>query len=614
MYEDLPYSSSFADLSFIAPWDLLIKGQGLDKALQNPWGASWFQTYVQIAPNVDMARASASIKDAKTRNVGADAAKNNPVIFLQPMSRWHLYGEFKNGVDTGGRILYVWLFGITGIFVLLLACINFMNLSTARSEKRAKEVGIRKTVGSTRRQLIWQFLSESVMVTMFSFAVTLFLVQLALPAFNDIAGKKIQILWTNPLFWAMGLGFSLVTGLLAGSYPALYLSSFKPVKVLKGTFRAGRMASVPRRVLVTLQFTVSVILIIGTIVVFKQVQFAKNRPVGYNREGMVTVYGDKIHEHFDAFRTDLINSGTVVEIAESETAITNNFITNSGFDWQGKNPGMQEEFVTMGVTPAFGKTAGWQIIQGRDFSSEFKTDSSAIIINEAAVPYLGFKNPVGQDIKWGKNETMHIIGVVKNMITQNPYDPVKQSFYYLRKGYLGNINIKVNPATSMANALAVIKTVFKKYNPAEPFDYKFVDDEYAKKFDTEERIGRLASAFAVLAIFISCLGLFGMASFMAEQRTKEIGVRKVLGASVFNLWRLMSREFAIMVIVAFCIATPVAYYCMHTWLLNYQYRTGISWWIFAVTGAGALFITLSTVSYQSIKAALANPVKSLRTE
>jgi len=614
VYEDLPYSSSFASLSFIAPWDLLIKGQGLDKILQNPWGASWFQTYVQIAPNADMAKVSASIKDAKTRNVGADAAKNNPAIFLHPMSRWHLHGEFKNGVDTGGRILYVWLFGITGIFVLLLACINFMNLSTARSEKRAKEVGIRKTVGSTRRQLIWQFLSESVLVTLFAFAVTIFLVQLALPFFNDVAGKQIQLPWANVLFWAMGLGFSLLTGLLAGSYPALYLSSFRPVKVLKGTFRAGRLASVPRRVLVTLQFTVSVILIIGTIVVFKQVQFAKNRPVGYTREGMITIYSDKIHDHFEAFRTELINSGTVTELAESENAVTNNFITNSGFDWKGKAPGMQEEFVTMGVTPEFGKTAGWQIIQGRDFSREFKTDSSAIIINEAAVPYLGFKNPVGESIKWGKNETVHIIGVVKNMITQNPYDPVKQSFYYLRNGYLGNINIRVSPAASTTKALAVIKAAFKKYKPTDAFEYKFVDDEYAKKFDTEERIGKLASAFAILAIFISCLGLFGMASFMAEQRTKEIGVRKVLGASVFNLWRLMSREFAIMVVVALCIATPVAYYCMHTWLLNYQYRTGLSWWVFAATGAGALLITLCTVSYQSIKAALMNPVKSLRSE
>lgn len=614
VYKDLPYSSSFADLTFIAPWDMLMKTEGLEKVLQHPWGASWFQTYIQIADNADMQKVSAKISKVKSRNMGADADKNNSAIFLNPMRRWHLYGDFKNGVSTGGKIMYVWLFGITGIFVLLLACINFMNISTARSEKRAREVGIRKTMGSARSQLIFQFFNESLLTTFIAFIASLFLVQLTLPFFNNLAGKQIQILWHNPVFWAASLGFSILTGLVAGSYPALYLSSFKPVKVLKGAFRAGRFASVPRKTLVVLQFTVSVILIIGTIVVFKQIQFAKNRPVGYNRNGLVIINSDKIQDHFDAFRNDLIATGTVTEIAQTESEITNLYITNSGFDWKGKNPAMQEEFATMGVSTEFGKTAGWQLIDGRDFSKDFKSDSSAIIINEAAIPYLGFKHPVGESIRWGKNETMHIIGVVKNMVTQNPYDPIKQSFFYLRKGNLGNINIRVNPSSNMSNALANIKTVFTKYCPGNTFEYKFADDEYAKKFDSEERIGKLASTFAVLAIFISCLGLFGMASFMAEQRTKEIGVRKVLGASVFNLWRLMSREFVVLVVISLLIAAPTAYYFMHNWLLNYQYRTNIAWWVFAATGAGALFITLCTVSYQSIKAALMNPVKSLKSE
>jgi len=614
IYEDLPYNSSFADLSFIAPWDLLIKGQGFDKILQNPWGASWFQTYAQIERSADMTQLSVKIADAKKRNVGAGADKNNTVIFLHPMSRWHLYGDFKNGVDTGGRIMYVWLFGITGIFVLLLACINFMNLSTARSEKRAKEVGIRKTMGSARIQLIYQFFSESMLTAIFSFLAALFLVQLALPFFNNIAGKKIQILWGNPLFWLTGAGFSILTGVIAGSYPALYLSSFKPIKVLKGSFRVGRLASVPRKTLVVLQFSVSVILIIGTIVVFKQIQFAKDRPVGYDRNGLVIISADKIHEHFAAFRNDLINTGSVTEIAESESQVTNLYITNSGFNWKGKDPSMQEEFVTMGVSPEFGQTAGWQIINGRDFSKDLKTDSSAIIINESAVPYLGFKNPVGETIKWGKNETMHIIGVAKNMVTQNPYEPIKQSFFYLRNGNLGNINIRIKPTASMAAALANIQTVYKKYNAGSAFEYKFADDEYAKKFDTEERVGKLASSFAILAIFISCLGLFGMASFMAEQRTKEIGVRKVLGASIFNLWQLMSKEFIVLVTISLLIAAPIAYCAMSKWLLNYQYRTGISWWVFAATATGAMLITLGTVSYQGIKAAMANPTRSLKAE
>jgi len=615
VYKDISRNSSFADLGFIAPWDLLVKVNEFEKILQNPWGASWFQTFAQTNDNSDITTVSKKIKNAKANIMGAEAAaKNKPEIILHPMKNWHLYGDFKNGVTTGGRILYVWLFGIIGIFVLLLACINFMNLSTALSEKRAKEVGIRKAVGSLRKQLIYQFFVESLTVTVFAFLCSLVLVQLILPFFNSITDKQTHILWTSPSFWLAGIGFCLITGLIAGSYPAFYLSSFKPVKVLKGVFRAGPHAAIPRKVLVVLQFTVSVTLIIGTIVVYRQVQFARNRPIGYDQNSLVTINSGKIHNHFQSFRDELIKTGAVSDLAESELQVTNTYITNSGFDWKGKDPSMQEEFVTLGVTPEFGKTTGWQIIDGRDFSKEFASDSMAIILNEAAVKYLGFQHPVGETILWGKNERMHIIGVVKNMITQNPYDPIKQSFFYLRSGYLGTINIRMNPSVSAKAALAAIEAVYKKYNADDPFEYRFADEEYAKKFSNEERVGKLAGFFTILAIFISCLGLFGMASFMAEQRTKEIGVRKVLGASVFNLWSLLSKEFVVLVSLSLLIAIPAAYYFMHSWLQNYQYRTQISWWIFAAAGSGALIITLLTVSFQSIKAARMNPVKSLRTE
>ena len=615
VYKDISRNSSFADLGFIAPWDLLVKVNEFEKILQNPWGASWFQTFAQTNDNSDITTVSKKIKNAKANIIGAEAAaKNKPEIILHPMKNWHLYGDFKNGVTTGGRILYVWLFGIIGIFVLLLACINFMNLSTALSEKRAKEVGIRKAVGSLRKQLIYQFFVESLTVTVFAFLCSLVLAQLILPFFNSITDKQTHILWTSPSFWLAGIGFCLITGLIAGSYPAFYLSSFKPVKVLKGVFRAGPYAAIPRKVLVVLQFTVSVTLIIGTIVVYRQVQFARNRPIGYDQNSLVTINSGKIHNHFQSFRDELIKTGAVSDLAESELQVTNTYITNSGFDWKGKDPSMQEEFVTLGVTPEFGKTTGWQIIDGRDFSKEFASDSMAIILNEAAVKYLGFQHPVGETILWGKNERMHIIGVVKNMITQNPYDPIKQSFFYLRSGYLGTINIRMNPSVSAKAALAAIETVYKKYNADDPFEYRFADEEYAKKFSNEERVGKLAGFFTILAIFISCLGLFGMASFMAEQRTKEIGVRKVLGASVFNLWSLLSKEFVVLVSLSLLIAIPAAYYFMHSWLQNYQYRTQISWWIFAAAGSGALIITLLTVSFQSIKAARMNPVKSLRTE
>jgi ABC-type antimicrobial peptide transport system permease subunit len=566
-----------------------------------------------------MNKVSATIKNVKLnalKSKSNDDARFRPEIFLHPMSKWHLYSDFKNGVSIGGRIQYVWLFGIIGIFVLLLACINFMNLSTARSEKRAKEVGIRKAIGSLRKQLILQFYSESLLIAVFAFIFSLILVQLALPFFNQVADKKIAVLWGSPMFWLAVIGFSLFTGLIAGSYPALYLSSFKPVKVLKGTFCVGRFAAIPRKVLVVLQFAVSVVLIIGTIIVFQQIQFAKNRPVGYNRNGLITVplQTADINKQYNAIKNDLLTSGAVTAIAESESPITDVYMGNSGFKWKGKGPALQEQFTSLGITPEFGKTVGWKIKEGRDFSSAFLSDSSGFIINEAAVKYLGFKNPIGETITWIGGGDHKIIGVVKDMVSQSAYEPIQQTFYYLRKGPLNNIDIRLNPNMSAHDAIGKIGAIFKKYDPNSPFDYRFVDEDYAKKFDNEERIGKLASSFAGLAIFISCLGLFGMASFMAEQRIKEIGVRKVLGASVFNLWRLLSKDFVGLVMISLVIATPVAYYFMHKWLLNYQYRAEITWWIFALTGIGAILITLLTVSYQSIKAALANPVKSLRSE
>ncbi|MEP6949360.1 MAG: ABC transporter permease [Ginsengibacter sp.] len=615
IYQDLPYSSDFKDLTFIAPWQLYIDSSSWNEKYTNPWRRNAYQAVVQIADNADMGNVSAKIKDVKLKRVSNADAAFKPVVFLQPMSKWHLYSEFKNGVNTGGRIEFVWLFGVIGIFVLLLACINFMNLSTARSEKRAKEVGIRKAIGSLRGQLIRQFYSESLLVTACAFLLSLLLVQLILPYFNEVADKKMAILWANPLFWISGIVFILFTGFIAGSYPALYLSSFQPVKVLKGTFRAGRLANVPRKVLVVLQFTISVILIIGTIVVFRQVEFAKDRPVGYerNRLVMIPMITNDIHDHFDVVRSELKNSGTVAEISESSAATTYVGEVDNGFEWNGKSASVQGNFGAVFVTPDFGKTIDWKLEEGRDFSRDFPTDSSAMIVNETAVKFMGLKHPEGETIKWD-GRPYHIIGVVKDMVMESPYEPVFRTVFVLDKGAQNIINIKINASAGTHEALSKIEAVFKKYNPSQQFEYKFIDEEYARKFGDEERIGKLASFFAVLAIFISFLGLFGMASFMAEQRTKEIGVRKVLGASVFNLWRLLSKEFVMLIIISLCIAAPVAYYFMHQWLQNYQYRTEISWWIFAAAGFGALLITLITVSFQAIKAAIANPVKSLRTE
>lgn len=619
IYEDIPQSTDFKDLTFIAPWELYITTEPwLKKYAATQWGSNSWQIFAQLNPNADAAKVSAHIKDLKIAGLTGNGDKVGltfkSAIFLHQMNKWHLYSEFKNGINTGGAIQFVWMFSIIGIFVLLLACINFMNLSTARSENRAKEVGIRKTLGSLRKQLISQFFSESLLVAGFAFLFSIVLVQLTLPWFNQVADKKMAVLWTSPVFWIIGLSFSLITGLIAGSYPAFYLSSFQPVKVLKGTFKAGPLAALPRKILVVLQFTVSVTLIIGTIIVFRQVQYTKNRPVGYDRTGMIQLQmkNDIIHKHFDAVRNDLLQSGTIAEMAESGSPITGVWSNNSGLTWRGKAPQLQDDFGTIDVTHEFGKTAGWKIISGRDFSRSFLSDSSAMILNETAVKFMGFKIPLGEVIKWDKD--YKVIGVVKDMVMSSPYDPVKPTIFHMLNGGGSFVDIRMNPKIGTHEALGKIESVFKKYDPDSPFDYKFTDDEYAKKFANEERIGKLAGFFTILAIFISCMGLFGMASYMAEQRIKEIGVRKVLGASVFGLWRLMSKDFVILVTISLFIAIPVAYYFMFGWINNYKYHAELSWWIFGLTAVCTLIITLLTVSYQSIKAALANPVKSLRSE
>jgi putative ABC transport system permease protein len=615
VYEDIPLSSDFNETEFITTWEQKLKMDPWIKSLENPWGMNGFMLYVQLADNADINKVSAKIKNAKLENVSAEDAKFNSEIFLQPMSNWHLYEKYENGKNTGGKIEFVWLFAITGIFVLLLACINFMNLSTARSEKRAKEVGIRKAIGSVRSQLVKQFFSESFLVVLLAFVLAILLVLCFLPFFNQVANKQITLPWFNPIFWMISFGFCLFTGFVAGSYPALYLSSFQPVKVLKGTFKVGRLAVLPRKFLVVTQFTVSIILIIGTIIVFRQIQYAKDRPIGYKREALISMqmFTNDIHSHFDAFRSELINTGLVSEIAESSGPLTGVWQSNGDISWKGKDPNLAVDFANTAVSYDFGKTVGWQFVSGRDFSKEFVTDSNAFVINESAVKFMGLKNPVGENISWD-GHLLKIIGVIKDMIMQSPYTAVAPSLFYIGRDNGAFIHIKLKPDQSISAAISKIESGFKKYATGAPFIYKFADEEYAKKFGDEERIGKLATVFAILAIFISCLGIFGLAAFTAAQRTKEIGVRKVVGASVFNLWKLLSKDFVLLVFISFLIATPVAYYFMHNWLQQYAYRTNIQWWIFALVCIGALLITLLTVSFQAIKAALMNPVKSLKSE
>jgi ABC-type antimicrobial peptide transport system permease subunit len=394
----------------------------------------------------------------------------------------------------------------------------------------------------------------------------------------------------------------------------LFLSSFQPVKVLKGTFRAGRLASLPRKALVVLQFTISIVLIIGTIVVYKQISLGQNRPIGYNRDGLVTQgVTDDLHKHFEAIRTDLKNSGAVLEITEASSPTTDVWNTNGGFTWEGKDPNQAVDFPNSGVTPEYGKTVGWKIKEGRDFSRAFASDTAAFIMNESAAAFIGMKDPVGKILRW-EDKPFTIIGIVEDLLVQSPYKPVRPSLFYVSKEQQSIFIMRINPRWSASSALGKIESIFKKYDPAAPFKASFTDEEFAKKFGNEKRIGKLATFFAILAVFISCLGLFGLTSFVAEQRVKEIGIRKVLGASVVNIWQLLSRDFVLLVLLSCLIAVPIALYYMRSWLAKYDYRTSVSWWVFALAALGALLITLVTVSFQAIKAALANPVKNLRTE
>jgi putative ABC transport system permease protein len=615
VYEDFPDNSTFRELKIMLPWELWLIQNKWARDMKDPWGSNFSQTFVQIADNTDMDKVSAKIKNVKLNNVGDDEKKYKWIVFLQPMSKWNLYNEFRDGVNKGGNIQYVWLFGIIGVFVLMLACINFMNLSTARSEKRAREVGIRKAIGSLRWQIIKQFFAESYLVVLLAFILSAILVLLLLPVFNEVAAKKMGIPWDSSFLWIFILAFIFLTGLLAGSYPALYLSSFQPLKVLKGTFRVGKLASIPRKILVVAQFSVSVMLIIGTVIVYQQIQHGKDRPIGYTRGGLINIGIEKeIRDHFEAIRNELKSAGAIEEMATSNSPMTEVWNTNGGFDWEGKDPSLAVDFPNHRISHDFGKTVQWKIKEGRDFSRDFATDSAAFIINEAAAKFLGFKESVGKVLKWNKNPYT-IIGVVNDIMQESPFYPVRPTLYHVDKlDHQYNLMVRLNPNQNLKQSVTTIERVWKKYVADVPFAYKFVDEQFGNKFDAEERIGKLAAYFAVLAIFISCLGLFGMASFVAEQRTKEIGIRKVLGASVPNIWGLLSKEFVLLVMISCVIASPIAWYYLHNWLADYDYHVKVQWQVFVATALMALLITLVTVSFQAIKAAIANPTKSLRTE
>lgn len=604
---------------YLLPWHLQLKMYDWMKWEENNWGNNSYQAYVQLKDNISPEATNARIKNLILDHFQEDPLKKNsikPEVFIFPMAKWRLYSNFKDGFNTGGFIKYVRLFAIFGLCVLAIACINFMNLSTARSAKRTKEVGVRKAVGSGREQLIIQFLSESMVITFIALLLSVLLVQLALPFFNTLTEKSLSLGLANPVIWGILILFAVLTGLLAGSYPALYLSSFNPVRVLKGLVHVGKGAALPRQILVVVQFSFSIVLMIGTIIIYQQIQYGKNRPIGFNKSGIVTIESsENLYNNRDVVKNELLNTGVVSSVSTTNSPPTEIYSRNSDWQWKGSTP---EDKAVIFATVASGydytQTMGIKMKEGRDFSPDFPSDSNAVILNEAAVKRMKLKNPVGEIVKWGKDEK-RIVGVMPDVMLDSPFGVSVPLTLVFAKNWMSYFNIRINPDVSASVALEKIKPIFDKYNPGFPFTYQFADTEYAKKFNYEELIGNLSAIVSVLAIFISCLGLFGLASFMAEQRTKEIGIRKVLGASVSTLWGLLSRDFVKLVLISFLIAAPAAYYVMTIWLEDYKnYMIKIQPWVFVLVLVLLVTITLITVSYKAIRAAMLNPVKALRSE
>lgn len=607
--KDVPSQSTF-EFDYLLPFSFYEETQSWVKSSQDSWENNSFRIFVELN--------NAEALEATNQDIASIIKENNKdatsaELFLHSASNWHLYSNFENGKISGGMIEYVQMFSAIAVFILLIACINFMNLATARSEKRAREVGIRKSVGSGRKELILQFIGESVFITFIAFILALVLTEIALPFYNSIVDKSLFIDYTNGKLWLIALAMILVTGIVAGSYPAFYLSGFNPVKVLKGKVQVGKGGSTPRKVLVVMQFSFSILLIISTVVIYKQIQFVKARDIGYNKENLMLVWTTSdIETGFNTIREELVRTGAVQSVCKSNSPITRIFSSNR-VEWAGRPEGPPVAFTTIATEYDYVKTMGIPLLEGRDFSPEFKSDTAAVLINREAANRIGKENLVGEKLNfWGSERT--IIGVMENVIMGSPYQPVDPLIMVYSPDWSSTITVRLEATSDLPGAIAKVESVFKKYNPAYPFSYRFADTEFNNKFANINLISRLGSSFAALAIFITCLGLFGLAAFTAEQRTKEIGIRKVMGASVKSLVLLINKDFSRLVVFSFLIAAPLAWYSINWFLERYPYRTTIPWWVLPLAGGLALTLAISIVSIQALKAAFSNPSKSLRSE
>ena len=613
--KDLPANSTL-QFNFIVPFSYAVQNFSWVKENLSNWRNNSFETFVALEPNVSYADVEPALRELEKQYNPEDYKINHAEVMLQPLKDWHLYSDYRDGL-AGGFIDYVRMFSIIGLLVLIIACINFMNLSTARSQKRAKEVGIRKSAGARRSNLVYQFLVEAIFTVFIAFLFALLFVVLVLPAFNSLTKSNISIPYHNIFFWLIIAGYVLITGLLAGSRPAFYLSSFNPVKVLKGTFHPGKTASLSRKILVVLQFSCSIALIISTIIIYQQIEYAKQRPAGYNANLLVsTDISGSLQQNYEPLKNEMLRSGMVTSVTKSSSPVTDIWGNQRIDNWEGKLPGESLALSTVAVSDAdYFKTMGMQIINGRNFTGSLGADSLTVVLNEAAVKRMRYKQPLNQIITWHDvPQHVKVIGIVKDAIMASPFADAEPTIFAYVPDWSNVITYRLSPTVSTQKAIAKLTSIFNKYNPAYPYEYHFVDESYAAKFDFETLIGKRSGVFASLAVFISCLGLFGLAAYLAEQRTKEIGIRKVLGASVPEVWMLLSKEFVVLVLLSCVIASPVAYYYLHNWLQQYDYRININPLVFIGAGVAAIIITIITISFQAIKAVTANPVKSLRSE
>jgi len=607
--DEIPKSSSLT-------FDFLMSFEQWRK--KNDWAKEWGNNgprcYVMIAPNTSIDRVNAKIKNyIKTKN-----KESNVELFLQNYGESYLYSDWENGKQNGGRVEYVKIFSIVAIIILVIACINFMNLATARSLRRAREIGVRKVVGAGKRQLIGQFIGESLFVSFIAICFSLLIVFLLLPSFNTLTEKHLSIDLTDASFLVILLGLTLVTGIISGSYPALFMSSLKPIIVLKGLLKFRPGATYFRKALVVFQFALSIILILGMIVIYRQIDFIHNKNLGFAKEDLLYMpLEGELQKTYPTFKEQLLKQPGIKYVTSAQSSPLEVGSSTSGVRWPGKDTTKLILFSSNPITYDYIKTMGIQLVAGRDLSTEYGLDTMNYLVNEAAAKKIGYKDPVGKELTMWGDKGM-IVGLMKDYHHNSLHVPIEPLILRLHKKswggtYWGNIIVRTEKGKTK-QAIASMEKLYKQFNPGFPFKYYFTDDEIANRYKAEYTVSKLSRYFAFLAIFISCLGLFGLVTFTAEQRTKEIGIRKVLGASVTGIVGMLSKDFLKLVIIAAVIAFPVAWWAMHRWLNDFAYRVNIGWWVFVVAGIVALLIALLTISFQSIKAAIANPVKSLRTE